>query len=357
MEGAVRNEFFIISDITGYTVFLTQSELDHAQGILQALFESQLSHVHPPMAVSNFQGDAIFMHIRQDAVLQEQTLLECIEGIYFAFARQLELMRMNTTCTCRACANIGGLDLKLFVHYGQCISQIVGGKEELIGPDVILVHRMLKNRVAEATGVRAYALFTRTAADALHLHEYCDELIEYAEEYEHVGQVGMLVYPIEKAWQRERQRQRLIVGKDRAWLEFEDTLSAFPAVIWDYLTRMDLKTAWMGVDVEERTDDLGGRNGEGSSYHCAHGGMHVYYGVLDWEPMHHVTFRQKFPGLPEVLVTYLLEPIGASATRFSARATRPVGELPDGVQESLQEGFDGYFSGLKPAVEEHLKQA
>lgn len=31
---------------------------------------------------------------------------------------------------------------------------------QLIGPDVILVHRLLKNPVAEATGVSAYALVT-----------------------------------------------------------------------------------------------------------------------------------------------------------------------------------------------------
>ena len=33
--------FLLIADITGYTMFLTRSELEHAQGILDALFKSR----------------------------------------------------------------------------------------------------------------------------------------------------------------------------------------------------------------------------------------------------------------------------------------------------------------------------
>jgi hypothetical protein len=32
-------------------------------------------------------------------------------------------MHHNTTCTCKACANIPNLDLKLFVHFGEYIMQ------------------------------------------------------------------------------------------------------------------------------------------------------------------------------------------------------------------------------------------
>ena len=32
--------FLLIADITGYTMFLTSSELEHAQGVLDALFKS-----------------------------------------------------------------------------------------------------------------------------------------------------------------------------------------------------------------------------------------------------------------------------------------------------------------------------
>ncbi len=34
--------YFIITDISGYTEYLTESELDHAHEILQSLFDAQL---------------------------------------------------------------------------------------------------------------------------------------------------------------------------------------------------------------------------------------------------------------------------------------------------------------------------
>ena len=34
--------YFIITDISGYTEYLTRSELDHAHAILQSLFDAQM---------------------------------------------------------------------------------------------------------------------------------------------------------------------------------------------------------------------------------------------------------------------------------------------------------------------------
>ena len=50
--------FLLIADITGYTMFLTRSELEHAQGILDALFKSIFAEIKPPIMLSNLQGDA-----------------------------------------------------------------------------------------------------------------------------------------------------------------------------------------------------------------------------------------------------------------------------------------------------------
>jgi hypothetical protein len=42
--------FLLIADITGYTMFLTRSELDHAQGILDALFKSIFAEIKAPIS-------------------------------------------------------------------------------------------------------------------------------------------------------------------------------------------------------------------------------------------------------------------------------------------------------------------
>lgn len=66
----------------------------------------------------------------------------------------------RTTCECNACRRIPDLDLKVLIHYGDYLRQDVGGIAELLGSDVNLAHRLLKNHVSEATGWRAYMLFT-----------------------------------------------------------------------------------------------------------------------------------------------------------------------------------------------------
>jgi hypothetical protein len=91
----------------------------------------------------------------------DASLLEDIaEGANFAFRRRLQTVRQATSCTCAACARIGDLDLKIVVHGGEMVRQRLGGQEELAGRDVILVHRLLKNAVAETFGSAAYALYT-----------------------------------------------------------------------------------------------------------------------------------------------------------------------------------------------------
>jgi uncharacterized protein DUF2652 len=49
------------------------------------------------------------------------------------------------------------LDVKFVCHHGEFIKHRMGGREELVGRDVILVHHLLKNVVNERLGGRAYA--------------------------------------------------------------------------------------------------------------------------------------------------------------------------------------------------------
>src|SRR5262249_61077233 len=83
-----------------------------------------------------------------------------IEGCYVAFQLRLEEMRRATTCTCSACALIGVLDLKFVAHLRSFVLQQTPTGPKPIGPDVIIVHRLLKNTVGPAFGTKAYAFLT-----------------------------------------------------------------------------------------------------------------------------------------------------------------------------------------------------
>ena len=111
--------YFIITDISGYTEYLTRSELDHANETLQSLFDAQLAHINFPLHISGFRGDAIFLYVPETDFISPQSLVETLENQYIIFSETLQQMQFNTTCPCRACQNMKMLDLKMCVHYGE----------------------------------------------------------------------------------------------------------------------------------------------------------------------------------------------------------------------------------------------
>jgi hypothetical protein len=323
-----QDGYLIITDISGYTSFLTQSELEHAHDVLDSLFKTLLSNIHPPMLVAKLEGDAIFTFSPQGSFIQGQTLLESIENLYFAFRIALETMRINTTCTCNACKLIPSLDLKFAVHYGEFIRAMVGGREELSGPDVILVHRLLKNTVIEQTGVKAYAYFTQQAADAMKLGAITDGMIAHTENYEHIGDVPGFVHDLMPSYQQMKERRRIVIAPEDGWFTTTVDLPAPPALVWDYLTEASRRTRWLGVKDVIVTDRVKGRLAVGSGQHCAHGNSTTEFFILDWRPFEYVTHEQHGPFGGISNMTSLLTPIAASTTRLSVTWSPPRGEGP-----------------------------
>lgn len=352
----VQKGYFIITDITGYTAYLTKSELDHAQEILKSLFDAQVENIKPPLVISNVQGDAILSYAPEDSFLQPQTLLELIEDIYFSFSRKRELMQFNTTCTCNACKNIAGLDLKIVVHYGDYILQQLADREELVGSDVILAHRMMKNQVIEHTGIHAYALFTEKAAESLELGTFCTDLKPYKDDYEHVGEVNMLVNCLKTQCEREKEKTRNVVTKEEAWGSIEVEIDAPPAVVWDYLTKIDIKLQMLGFSEGGRTDELGGRVGVESSFHCAHGDLEFRYRVMDWKAFEYFTCYESGPQGLVYDNTYHCTPT-ETGTLFANYVRLPESGPVEETQELMQSIWNQAFPNLKPFIEQAISQS
>jgi uncharacterized protein YndB with AHSA1/START domain len=343
--------YFVITDISGYTEYLTGSELDHANEILQSLFDAQLKAIQHPFLISGFRGDAIFMYVPETNFVQSQSFLEALENFYIVFANTLQQMQYNTTCTCRACKNMSMLDLKMCIHYGEYLVQKLGDREELLGADVIVPHRMLKNHVIEKTNVKSYALFSDVAAQKLALPDYSEKIIPHSETYEHLGEVPMCVHDLQPVWERYRAKNRRFIDAQESWIKCEMEIPFPPALIWEYLTKPDLEAGFLGYDYGERTDP-GGRVQEGSGFHCAHGDLHVYSKILDWKPFEYYTMEQSALGL-SYLSTRRLTPL-EHGTRVEIYLTRPRENPGNEVREMLQSAMDQGYAGLRPYIEQDV---
>jgi len=302
----IERGYLFITDITGYTEFLTQSELDHAKEILDALFDSILRHLDPPMVISGTQGDAIVCYFPENAFAQPQSIIEGMEHIYYDFQRQLSLMDLNTTCTCKACANMTTLDLKVFLHYGQYMLQQIGDRWDLQGADIILIHRLMKNKVKEKFGTTGYGLITKAAIDAMNITGLTDGMHEHTEQVEHFDDVDMFIYDLKKAWEAHRQTEQHMVNPEEATVVAEAFIPVSQWVAWDLSFKNDVKKRFLHVDEHKRVGDASTRIGTGSTFHCIHGGGQIEYVISDMEAPNFVT---KHNTTENSITTYTYKPV------------------------------------------------
>jgi hypothetical protein len=345
--------YFIITDISGYTEYLTESELDHAHEILQSLFEAQMQHIKFPLKISGFRGDAIFIYTPEACFVNPQTFLETLENLYIVFSETLQQMQFNTTCPCKACRNMNKLDLKMCIHYGEYIVQKLGDREELLGADVIVPHRMLKNHVIEKTGIKSYALFSEDAAQALELQNLCDPLTPHNESYEHLGEVNMLVYNLRTAWDREQARKKILVDSKDAWIAIEIDVPFPPTLIWDVITTPAMEGPLLGLEYVKRVDELGGRTRPEAIFHCAHSSGDFFNKVVDWKPFEYYTVHQNVAGL-EYYRTIRLDYDGTK-TKFMVYVSKPEQEAPEGFREFLEMAARQGYERLPLAIQSQIE--
>jgi hypothetical protein len=183
--------YLVLADISGYTGFQATTELDHAQLAISYLLETIVEHLGSVLAIVELEGDAVFAYIEDNHRPSDATLLGLLEQTYHAFRDKSLSLHKGTTCKCRACAALTMLDLKFMVHYGEFIVQQLAGRQSLFGTDVTLVHRLMKNNVAETMGWRGYALFTRQGIENCKGDKTA--FVQRRVVYEHIGEVEIYV--------------------------------------------------------------------------------------------------------------------------------------------------------------------
>ncbi len=281
--------FLIIADITGYTAFLSSSELEHAEDSLWSLINLIIKHTKVPLVISRLEGDAVISYAEEGSFLQGQTLVEMIEAIYVAFKRAIELMVLNTSCTCNACRNIPNLDLKFFVHFGTFMLQKLPTYTELIGTDVNLVHRLMKNTITERFNLKAYVVYSQAAVDALGIQEIAETMSAHAEEYAHFGTVELFIQDMQAVWERDKERSRILVEPDEAKLMVEYDFPISPVFMWEHVTGPEFKailTLSNSANIDQKKK---GRIDSGSAYLCAHGKSVTPQTIVDWQPFEQYT--------------------------------------------------------------------
>lgn len=135
-----------IPDISGFTKFVNDVEVEHSRFIIQDLLEILIRENRIGLEISEIEGDAILFY-KYGEPPDLQKLYEQVKQMFCAFHRQLLSYEYRRICQCRACVSAVGLTLKVITHYGEFTGYHVRNFNKLIGKDIIIAHQLLKNDI------------------------------------------------------------------------------------------------------------------------------------------------------------------------------------------------------------------
>ena len=200
MAGGDRLEsgFLVLADISGFTAFVTATELEHGAEVTGVLLAGVMEALAPPLEIQELEGDAVFALAPDNVDEHDRTLMDAFGRAFEAFGERQREISLDTSCYCGACRGVLGLSLKLIVHHGSFMRQVVRGRSRVAGPDIILAHRFLKNDVEP----RTYVLFTDTAVERLGIDPVAAGMERHTGKYAHFDERDCFVVSLDRFGRR-----------------------------------------------------------------------------------------------------------------------------------------------------------
>ncbi len=158
---ASHQALIFIPDISGYTKFVSSTEIQHAKHIVEELLEAILSANEIGLELSEIEGDALLLY-RKGKAPNCQELLAQIQKMYISFHTHLKKYETQRICSCGACCSANNLELKFIAHYGEMAETVINNRPGLFGKAVIAAHRLLKNKINS----NEYTLFSNELMSA-----------------------------------------------------------------------------------------------------------------------------------------------------------------------------------------------
>jgi hypothetical protein len=136
----------LIPDISGFTQFLTQTEIKHSSHIINELLEGIIHNNELGFHLSEVEGDAVLFYKKGDPISRDALIGQCVQ-MYRHFHCQLKVIERDSICRCGACSTASSLTLKFIVHFGDIREIKISNFLKATGADMIVAHRLLKNSI------------------------------------------------------------------------------------------------------------------------------------------------------------------------------------------------------------------
>ncbi len=211
----------LIADIGGYTEYMSthRMSLAHVE-VNTARMLDRVVDAAAGFELVEIEGDAAFLARPAERMAPDEAVAEVVRAaaaMHRAFHVERRYVATNL-CPCNGCAQADRLTLKFVAHVGEVATQTIRQRHKLVGIDVILVHRLLKNPVELPEYVLLSEDLYRTGGTALP-----DSVDEVAQELEGIGEVMTYVVDVddldvpfpsqpEPTWRQRLGRTAVVAG-------------------------------------------------------------------------------------------------------------------------------------------------
>lgn len=187
--------FFCVPDITGFTKFISNADISFSKDFIAGLLRRLINANILKMNVGEIEGDAIFFY-RTGRLPSIKYVSKQCQLLFQTFYNYISQIEKEDPENYEKHLADGQLGLKIIIHFGHISSANIKGRTKLIGEDVIIAHKLLKNNVDEYE----YILLTENYLNKIRKNDLSswfrvDELKKGSEEYDHIGVVNYSYIP------------------------------------------------------------------------------------------------------------------------------------------------------------------
>lgn len=199
MNNELIPTFFCVPDITGFTKFISTADIDFSTEVIPAILRKIIDANLLKMNVAEVEGDAIFFYKNGRLPSVVSVAKQCVH-IYETFVHFIEKLKISRPEKYEKYLSNNQLGLKIIIHYGYSHQVKIKGRLKLLGEDVIIAHKLLKNNIPESNYILLTDKYISKIKTSKQLHNYFhwEELFEGIEEYDHIGKVSYKYLSLDK---------------------------------------------------------------------------------------------------------------------------------------------------------------
>nr|WP_321243035.1 DUF2652 domain-containing protein [uncultured Psychroserpens sp.] len=187
---ASSSTLICIPDISGFTRFMSDTNIELSAKVIPALLNEIIYANEIGLKVSEIEGDAILFYKKGDLPPFRDLINQC-KSFFTQFYERLDLLTKKFSKE-KGIDNVPELGLKIILHFGQDVQSVqIGSRIKLMGEDVIIAHRLLKNDIKEDEYLLiSEHLLNQYNDDVIERNFGWGELLDEEEKYKHIGEIN-----------------------------------------------------------------------------------------------------------------------------------------------------------------------